>query len=163
MKAKKRQRYVLGQLASHGFVKKEVADAFIEKPIELGPRPPVTVGASYAEEVRKQLVQRYGDKAVLEGGLRVQIAMEPTLQLAAEKSVRAGLEAVDRRQGYRGPLGTVDPARFAVLKPLLETRLAEESLRLLDIVHAPLDQERPERRRHLQRLRQRTRGGGGGG
>ena len=69
--------------------------------------------------MRKQLVQRYGDKAVLEGGLRVQIAMEPTLQLSAEKSVRAGLEAVDRRQGYRGPLGTVEPTRFAVLKPLL--------------------------------------------
>ncbi len=132
VKAKKRQRYVLGQLASHGFVKKEVADAFIEKPIELGPRPPVTVGAGYAEEVRKQLVQRYGDKAVLEGGLRVQIAMEPALQTAAEKSVRAGLEAVDRRQGYRGPVGAMDAARFATLKPLLETRLSEAGKRRPD-------------------------------
>lgn len=132
VKAKKRQRYVLGQLASHGFVKKDVTDKYLEKPIELGPRPPVTVGASYAEEVRKQLVQRYGDKAVLQDGLRVQIAMEPALQAAAEKSVRAGLEAVDRRQGYRGPVGAVDAARFAVLKPLLETRLAEAGKRRPD-------------------------------
>lgn len=132
VKAKKRQRYVLGQLARHGFVKQSIIDAELEKPIVLGPRPPQSVGASYAEEVRKQLVARYTDKAVLEGGLRVQIAMEPALQAAAEKSVRAGLEAVDRRQGYRGPVGAIEPERFATLKPLLEQRLAEAGKRRPD-------------------------------
>ncbi|MFZ5443481.1 MAG: penicillin-binding protein 1A [Myxococcota bacterium] len=132
VKAKKRQRYVLTQLARHGFVPAERADAELEKPIVLGPRPPTPVGASYAEEVRKALVARYGDKAVLEGGLRVQIAMDPKLQAAAEASVRAGLEAVDRRQGYRGPVGEVAPERFQALRPLLETRLAEAGKRRPD-------------------------------
>ncbi|MFT3706483.1 MAG: PBP1A family penicillin-binding protein [Archangium sp.] len=132
VKAKKRQKYVLGQLASHGFLPQDVVDKEIERPIVLGPRPPAQVGASYAEEVRKELVKRYGDKAVLEGGLRVQIAMEPALQAAAEASVRAGLEAVDRRQGYRGPLGKVDAHRFEVLRPLLEKRLSEAGKRRPD-------------------------------
>ncbi len=132
VKAKRRQRYVLTQLGRHGFVKQPLIDAEMDKPIVLGARPPAQVGASYAEEVRKQLVARYGDKAVLEGGLRVQIAMDPTLQAAAEKSVRAGLEAVDKRQGYRGPLGSVDAARFASLKPFLEQRLAEAGKRRPD-------------------------------
>jgi penicillin-binding protein 1A len=82
VKAKKRQRYVLNQLASHGFVAQDIINKELEKPIVLGPRPPAQVGASYAEEVRKQLVARYGEKAVMEGGLRVQIAMEPALQAA---------------------------------------------------------------------------------
>ena len=132
VKAKRRQKYVLGQLASHGFVPQATVDAELEKPIVLGPRPPVQVGASYAEEVRKQLVARYGEKAVLEGGLRVQIAMEPALQAAAEASVRAGLEAVDRRLGYRGPTGQVDPTRFAALRPFLEKRLTEAGKRRPD-------------------------------
>lgn len=132
VKAKKRQRYVLGQLARHGFVKQEIIDAEIEKPIVLGPRPPTPVGAYYAEDVRKALVARYGEKAVLEGGLRVQIAMDPKLQAAAEASVRAGLELVDQRHGYRGPVGAVDKARFEALRPLLEQRLAEAGKRKPD-------------------------------
>jgi penicillin-binding protein 1A len=132
VKAKKRQRYVLGQLARHGFVPQATIDQELEKPIVLGPRPPPQIGASYAEEVRKQLVARYGEKAVLEGGLRVQIAMEPKLQAAAEASVRAGLEAVDKRQGYRGPVGLVEATRYETLRPLLEQRLAEAGKRRPD-------------------------------
>lgn len=48
--------------------------------------------------------------------------------------MRAGLEQVDRRQGYRGPLGTVDAARFKVLRALVEKRLAEAGKRRPDDV-----------------------------
>ena len=67
----------------------------------------------YAEEIRRTLVARYGEKAVLEGGMRVDIAMDPKLQAAADAAVRAGLEARRRRMGYRGALGQLDAARFA--------------------------------------------------
>lgn len=132
VKAKKRQRYVLSQLASHGFAPRALVDQAKEAPIVLGPRPPALVGSYYAEDVRKALVARYGEKAVLEGGLRVQIAMDPKLQTLAEASVREGLEAVDRRQGYRGPLGTVAADAFQALRPLLVQRLAEAGKRRPD-------------------------------
>ncbi len=129
VRAKKRQRYVLGQLWKKGFVPQAIAEAELDAPIVLGPRPPQPVGQSYAEEVRKQLVQEFGDKTVMEGGLVVDISMDPKLQAAAEASLRRGLEAVDQRQGYRGPIGQVDPPRFAKLRPLLEQRLAEAGKR----------------------------------
>jgi len=129
VKAKKRQRYVLRQLAEKGFITQAQADAELEAPIQLGPRPPSSFGQYYSETVRQQLLARYGERAVMEGGMRVQIAMEPRLQLAAEAAVRAGLEAVDRRQGYRGPIGNVEEARFAQLRPALEKRLAEAGRR----------------------------------
>lgn len=132
VKAKNRQRYVLRQLRDHGFIDAKKIEAEMDKPIVLGPRPPVVVGLGYAEEVRKQLVARYGDTSVLEGGLRVQIAMEPSLQLLAENSVKSGLEAVDRRQGYRGPIGMIDDARLDALRPLLEKRLTEAGKRRPD-------------------------------
>ena len=134
VRAKKRQRYVLGQLWKKGFVPQSVAEAAIEAPIVLGPRPPQLVGQGYAEEVRKQLIAQFGEKAVMEGGLVVDIAMDPKLQAAAETSVRKGLEAVDKRQGYRGPIGAIDPARFTKLRPLLELRLAEAGKRRPDEV-----------------------------
>lgn len=134
VKAKKRQRYVLEQLAKHGFLPESAVKPELEKPIVLAPRPPDPVGPYYVEEVRKTLVARYGDAAVLQGGLRVDIAMNPKLQAAAEQAVREGLEQLDRRQGYKGPLGTVEPARFATLKKLLETRIQEAGKRRKDEV-----------------------------
>jgi penicillin-binding protein 1A len=134
VRAKKRQRYVLGQLWKKGFVPKAIAEAELDKPIVLGPRPPQPVGQSYAEEVRKQLVAAFGEKSVMEGGLIVDISMDPKLQAAAEAAVRRGLEAVDQRQGYRGPVGQVDLQRFEKLRPLLERRLAEAGKRRPDDV-----------------------------
>ncbi|MCU0700386.1 MAG: PBP1A family penicillin-binding protein [Myxococcaceae bacterium] len=134
VRAKKRQRYVLKQLWEKGFVDKATVEPFLEAPIVLGPRPPQPVGQGYAEEVRKLLVAQFGEKTVMEGGLVVDISMDPKLQAAAEASVRKGLEAVDRRQGYRGPVGAIDLARFQALRPLLETRLAEAGKRRPDDV-----------------------------
>ena len=132
VKAKKRQRYVLTQLGRHGFIKQSIIDAELDKPIVLGPRPQAQVGQYYAEDVRKALVARYGQKRVLEGGLRVEIAMDPKLQAAAEASVRAGLETVDQRLGYRGAVGTLDLARYATLEPLIAQRLTEAGKRRPD-------------------------------
>lgn len=129
VKAKQRQRYVLGQMAGHGFASAADVEKELEKPIVLAPRPPVDRGLYYAEEIRRTLVARYGEDAVLSGGLRVDIAMDPKLQAAADDSVRKGLEAVDRRQGYRGPVGTLDLATFERLKPLLARQVEEAGRR----------------------------------
>lgn len=132
VRAKNRQRYVLGQLMQHGFLPKEQVEPELEKPIVLAPRPPPPVGGYYAEEIRRTLIERYGEKAVLEGGLRVEIAMVPKLQATAEDAVRTGLEAVDRRQGYRGALGTVEAGQFARLKGLIDHRIEEAGRRQKD-------------------------------
>ncbi|WP_395850489.1 penicillin-binding protein 1A [Cystobacter fuscus] len=129
VKAKQRQTYVLKQMAAHGFAPQAEVDKALEKPIVLAPRPPAEQGLYYAEEIRRTLVARYGEEAVLSGGLRVDIAMDPKLQAAADDSVRKGLEAVDRRQGYRGPVGTIDLARFERLKPLLAKQVEEAGRR----------------------------------
>jgi penicillin-binding protein 1A len=132
VKAKARQRYVLSQLASHGFVPRSVIAAELDKPIVLAPRPPPQVGLYYAEELRRQLAARYGDEKLLSSGLRIDIAMQPKLQAAAEKAVQDGLEAVDRRQGYAGPLGHLEPARFNALAPLIAQRITEAGKRAPD-------------------------------
>jgi penicillin-binding protein 1A len=134
VKAKKRQRYVLTQLSRHGFLPEKVTAAEMDKPIVLGPRPAAMVGPFYAEEIRKALVARYGEEAVLSGGLKVDFAMNPRLQAAADEAVRVGLETVDRRQGFRGSLGQVTPERYAALVPLIAQRILEAGKRQPDEV-----------------------------
>lgn len=129
VKAKRRQRYVLTQLAQHGFLPKAAVDAEMDKPIVLAPRPPAPVGAYYVEDVRRGLVARYGEKAVLEDGMRVEIAMVPKLQAAADEAVRKGLEALDRRMGYRGPQGKLDAKRYETIRPFVSTRIEQAGKR----------------------------------
>ena len=129
VRAKRRQQYVLGQMVRNGFIPQSAADAEAPRPIVLAPRPAERVGPYYAEEIRRTLIARYGEEAVLSGGLRVDIAMEPRLQAAADASVQSGLEAVDRRQGYRGAPGQLPEDRFARLRGLIAGRLAEAGKR----------------------------------
>ena len=73
----------------------------------------------FAEEVRRQLADRYGQNQLYKGGLSVQTSLDPRLQAIADRVLRAGLENYDRRHGWRGPVARVNPRR----------RLADPSLR----------------------------------
>ncbi|MSP68220.1 MAG: penicillin-binding protein 1A [Alphaproteobacteria bacterium] len=58
----------------------------------------------YAEEVRREIAARYGASVLYGGGLAIRANLDPRLQSAAERSLRAGLMAYDRRHGWRGPV-----------------------------------------------------------
>ena len=54
------------------------------------------------EEVRRELVARFGEKTVYEGGLTVRTSYTRNYQEMADKAFRDGLIAYDRRHGWRG-------------------------------------------------------------
>ena len=60
-------------------------------------------GLYFKENVRKELVERFGASRVAEGGLRVFTTMDAALQQAAEKAVEDGVSAIEHRRGYRHP------------------------------------------------------------
>jgi penicillin-binding protein 1A len=68
-------------------------------------RPQVVSDADFfAEDVRRQLVSLFGQEITTQG-LSVRTSLDPVLQAAANKAVRDGLIAYDRRQGgWRGPV-----------------------------------------------------------
>jgi len=73
-------------------------------------RPETVAGAEYfAEEVRRQLVDRFGAEQVTQGGFTVRTSVDPVLQAAADRALREGLVRYDQRRGtWRGPVGHVD-------------------------------------------------------
>ncbi|HTT80161.1 MAG TPA: penicillin-binding transpeptidase domain-containing protein, partial [Stellaceae bacterium] len=86
--------------------------------------PTEIVNAPYfAEEVRRALVARYGEKELYEGGLTVRTSLDPAMQRAADKVLRDGLIRYDRGHGgWRGAVGHIDPG------PGWPRRLAEQKL-----------------------------------
>src|SRR5580765_5895428 len=63
-----------------------------------GLRSEETYGQYFKEEVRKQLVQRFGWERVYEGGLKVYTTIDLDMQRAAEAEVARSLAEIERRQ-----------------------------------------------------------------
>src|SRR5215204_928139 len=110
--AKGRRDWVLDRMLEDGnATSAEVASAKAEA-IALRRREEADiVNAPYfAEEVRRELLARYGEKALYQGGLSVRTSLDVRMQAAADKALRAGLIAYDRNKGgWRGAVGEIDP------------------------------------------------------
>ncbi|MFO1058775.1 MAG: penicillin-binding protein 1A [Dongiaceae bacterium] len=107
--AKARRDWVIGRMLEDGHISKEEATAALAEPVVVRSRGEAdTVTADYfAEEVRRELVQRFGEDGLYKGGLSVRTSLDPRLQKIAEKVLRTGLVSYDRRHGWRGPLAHV--------------------------------------------------------
>jgi penicillin-binding protein 1A len=104
--AKARRDWVLDRMAEDHYVTPEQAAAAKAEPIAPAPysRPETLVGSEwFAEEVKRELIDHYGNDVATEGGLSVRTTLDPTLQVAADKALRDGLINYDHRHGnWRG-------------------------------------------------------------
>lgn len=102
--AKQRRDYVIGRMLEDGFIPKGEAERAELQPIDIAERTGSSIfdAAFFAEEVRRELMDRYGESGLYEGGLAVHTTLEPNLQSIARRSLRNGLVEYDRRHGWRG-------------------------------------------------------------
>ncbi len=108
--AKARRDWVIGRLLSEGFISETEAEEAKAMPLIVR-RPSETRffrADFFAEEVRRELLERYGEKGLYGGGLSVRTTVEPRLQEIADKVLRQGLIIYDRRHGWRGPIVHID-------------------------------------------------------
>jgi penicillin-binding protein 1A len=112
-RAIERRNWVIDRMAESGFVKS--ADAEKAKRSPLGVTTKATsahifAAEYFAEEVRRELYERYGEKKLYEGGLSVRTSLDPKLQLLARKTFIDGLVRYDEAQGWRGSVTKIDIA-----------------------------------------------------
>lgn len=109
-RAKKRQEHVLFRMSEAGFI--GPADRQQAAAEKLNFRRPGSehVGPYFVEYVRQLLVAKFGESMVYKGGLEVFTTLNIDMQKAAEAAVSNGLRELDKRQGWRGPVRTVDLA-----------------------------------------------------
>jgi penicillin-binding protein 1A len=96
-------------MAAEGFIAREEAHQAKARPIVVRNEPSrgPSVAPYFVEEVRKHLEARYGAKRLYESGLSVATTLDATLQAAANRAVEQGLRRLDKRRGFRGPIGNV--------------------------------------------------------
>ncbi|MGB0452800.1 MAG: penicillin-binding protein 1A [Bacteriovoracaceae bacterium] len=103
--AKKRQRYVLKRmLATKKISQEEYDEAMVEK-IRYRIRRGGEFKAGYFTDwVRQRVIGFVGEKEFLTGGYTVRTTIDTSLQEVAEKESFAGVKAIDKRQGFKGPI-----------------------------------------------------------
>ena len=106
--AKGRRDWVLDRMADDHAITPEQATEAKATPIKPSgySRPETVPGAEwFGEEVRRQMVDRFGADATTQGGYVVHTSLDPALQKASDQALRKGLMAYDRsRGGWRGPV-----------------------------------------------------------
>ena len=107
-RAKKRQEHVLARMEEAKFITAAEREQAAAEILNFR-RPGVEQAAPYfVEYIRQLLVAKYGEETVYKGGLKVSTTLNMEMQKAAEAAFAAGLRELDKRQGWRGPLRTVD-------------------------------------------------------
>ena len=105
-----RRNWVIGRLLEDGKVTPEEAETAKSSPLEIQRRDVTEVVDAdfFSEEVRRELVELYGSDQLYQGGLSVRTTLDPRLQRIADRVLREGLLAYDRRHGWRGPVKQID-------------------------------------------------------
>jgi penicillin-binding protein 1A len=112
-RAIERRNYVLDRMAIDGTAKREDVEAAKKMPLGVVSRniSPNNIAAGFfAEDVRRDLNERYGEKKVMEGGLSVRTTIDPKMQLMARKALVDGLVRYDEARGWRGALQKIEVA-----------------------------------------------------
>jgi len=104
-----RRNRVLRHMLDEGFVTRDEYEAAVATPLLVVTHAPRNRLAPYfAEDVRKHLVDAYGNDAVSHRGLQAWTTLDPQIQRSAEAALHEELVRLDRRKGWRGPIAHLD-------------------------------------------------------
>ena len=143
--ATNRRNWVLRQMAGNGYINDVEAAAAIAQPLEIAAQSGFDAANApyFTEEVRRALITEYGEDMLYGGGLSVRTTIDPFLQRAARVALQQGLEALDRRQGWRGALANI------AADDDVDEALAAEQAKMLPGHYAALVTEVDKRRARI--------------
>lgn len=123
-----RRNWVIGRMLEDGIITADDADMAKAEPLTTRKRSQTqfVTAEFFAEEVRRELAERFGERELYKGGLSVRTTLNPKFQEIADRAIKKGLQAYDRRHGWRGPLMHLEEdtsgqslvQRLAALKPV---------------------------------------------
>ena len=130
-RAKQRQIYVLNRMVGEGFITNIQATEAINIALDIKPRRNwyIEKVPIYTEHVRRYIEKKYGKDLLYQQGLKVYTAVNIEMQKIAIEEIRKGLNALDKRQGYRGPLRKLTFEEIEDFSAAVEANLIENPLK----------------------------------
>ena len=126
-KAKQRQIYVLNRMIAEGYITNIQATEAINTELDIKPRRNwyIEKVPFYTEHIRRYIEKKYGPDALYNDGLKIYTAVNIEMQKTARKEIEKGLKALDKRQGYRGPLKHLAEEEIEAFSKELQKELEE--------------------------------------
>ncbi|HWU00995.1 MAG TPA: PBP1A family penicillin-binding protein [Terriglobales bacterium] len=108
--AKERRDWVIDRMVEDGYVSQPDGEAAKKEKLEQRDRGTTEVVSAdyFSEEVRRELIAKYGDDGLYKRGLSVRTSLDPHLQEIADRVLREHLVSYDITQGFRGPLRHIE-------------------------------------------------------
>ena len=129
-RAKHRQIYVLNRMVAENFITNIQATEAINQVLDIKPRRNwyIEEVPEYTEHVRRYIESKYGSDILLKDGLKIYTAVNIEMQKAARQEVETGLNDLDKRQGYRGPLNHLAPEEIEAYAQELQKEYTQNPL-----------------------------------
>ena len=129
-RAKQRQIYVLNRMIAEGYITNLQATEAINTELDIKQRRNwyVEEVPYYTEYVRQYVEEKYGKDLLYKEGLKVYTAVNIEMQKIGRAALNHGLRALDKRQGYRGPVKHLEPDELEAFSQNLESILDKEPL-----------------------------------
>ncbi|WP_029355458.1 penicillin-binding protein 1A [Bosea sp. 117] len=106
-----RRNWVIDRMAENGYITAEQAEQAKATDLAVTVRPTgahIFSAEYFAEEVRREIFERYGEDKLYGGGLSVRTTLNPKLQIIAKKALLDGLTRYDEQRGWRGPVTRIE-------------------------------------------------------
>jgi penicillin-binding protein 1A len=110
-RARARQKYVLERMREEGFITDKEYDEALTTPLHIEPDKDEALekAAHFLEHIRRIVERKYGRHLLYKGGLKIYTTVNLEMQAAAKDAVIRGVQEFDKREGFRGPMGTIYP------------------------------------------------------
>ncbi|MEE2835666.1 MAG: PBP1A family penicillin-binding protein [Myxococcota bacterium] len=131
--ARTKQAYVLRRMVEEGYISVDEMKAAkaerAEQNVQSKENLFADVAPYFTEHVRRDLVEEFGEEVVLKkGGWLIETTIDVSRQRAARGALKGGLDRLDRRMGYWGPIDRVAPGQIsAAAKAYQELKLGSDS------------------------------------
>ena len=106
VKAMKRRNWVLKRLFDEKFIDLETYSSVLNEQIVLTKSEKILNdnASFFKEEVRREIISKFNESKLYDGGLTIMTTLDEDLQLKAEESFRSGLKSYSFRKGWHGPV-----------------------------------------------------------
>jgi len=110
-----RKNFTLDQMANEGYITKEQAEEAKNEKVTFSTIRTGILAPHFVLYVQSQLAEKYGERTLEEGGLKVITSLDWTMQQAAEQAVRDGVARNERYNAQNAGLVAMDPKTGQVL------------------------------------------------
>jgi penicillin-binding protein 1A len=111
-RATERRNYVIDRMVENGYVAAQAGEKARKEPLTIAQRrgtgSHIIAADFFAEDVRREIYEKYGEKGLYEGGLSVRTTLDPKMQVIAHKALTDGLVRYDEAQGFHGATQKID-------------------------------------------------------